>query len=73
MNMVVTLNGRHQVKLIGRMTGVRKQVMITAMAINRTKSKPNQFQTQFTIPTVAWKTERIAHRLNPTFSISIVR
>ena len=53
MNMVVTLNGRHQVKLIGRMTGVRKQVMITAMAINRTKSKPNQFQTQFTIPTVA--------------------
>ena len=40
MNMVVTLNGRRQVKLIGHMTGVRKQVTITVMAINRTKSKP---------------------------------
>ena len=62
MIMVVTLNGRHLVKLIGHMIGVRKQVMIMAMATNQ----PNQFQTQISIPIlVAWKTERTAHRLNP--------
>ena len=53
MNMVVTLNGRHLVKPIGRMTGVRKPATIMDMAINQIKPKPNQFQTQIPIPTVA--------------------
>ena len=39
MNMVVTLNGRHLVKPIGRMTGVRKPATIMAMAINQTQTK----------------------------------
>ena len=55
MNMDVTLNGRQLLKLIGHMTGVRKQVMIMAMATNQ----PNQ-QTQISIPNKLWPEKRNA-------------